>query len=190
MNYFIEAAVFLLSAIFGIYLLAMMLRFIMALVRADFRNPLSRLLIKITNPPLIPLRRFIPSFAGMDTSAIVVMLALQVIELLLVDLLLYGAIPKIAGLLVTACAELLWLVVVVFYVTLIVQVVISWINPGAHGPGLYLLHQINDPLLRRARRILPPQGALDLSPLIVFLGLGLVHILAVKPLAHLGQTLS
>ena len=190
MNYVIEAAVFLLSAVFGIYLLAMMLRFIMALVRADFHNPLSRLLIKITNPPLVPLRRFIPSIMGMDTSAIVIMLALQSIEILLVDLLLYGHVPRTGGLLITACAEILWLAMVVFYVTLIVQVVISWINPGAHGPGLYLLHQINAPLLKRARRILPPMGALDLSPLIVFLGLGLVHILAVKPLAQLGQSLS
>ena len=70
---------FLINTLFGLYILTVMLRFLLAAVRADFYNPVSQFLVKVTNPPLLALRRFIPSTGKVDTSALVLMLLLQLL---------------------------------------------------------------------------------------------------------------
>ena len=41
---------FLINTLFGLYILLVMLRFLLAVVRADFYNPVSQFLVKVTNP--------------------------------------------------------------------------------------------------------------------------------------------
>ena len=84
MNPLSNAGVFLISTLFGLYILAFMLRLILQMVRADFYNPVSRFIVKITNPPLKPLRRFIPGFAGIDMASVIIMLALQMLEFFII----------------------------------------------------------------------------------------------------------
>ncbi|MEZ5584210.1 MAG: YggT family protein [Candidatus Competibacteraceae bacterium] len=99
------AALFLIQTLFGFYILAVLLRFLLQWVRADFYNPLVQFLVKLTNPPLIPLRRIIPGFMGLDMAAVVLMIGLKIDELLLV-LSVLGQSPNFVSLLLLALIEL------------------------------------------------------------------------------------
>ena len=189
MGYGSNAIVFLIQTLFDLYLVAIMLRVLLQVVRADFYNPVSQFLVKVTNPPLIPLRRIIPGFAGIDFAAILLMLTIKIVELLII-LFLQNVSISFPGLIVFAIAELLNLLKNVFLFTILIQVVISWINPGAYNPALSLLYSINEPLLGRARRLIPPISGFDLSPIVVLILLQLVAILLIAPIADLGKSLA
>lgn len=183
-----SAGIFLITTLFDLYIGAVMLRFLLQAVRADFYNPVSQFLVKITNPLLKPLRRVIPGMFGLDFAAIVLMLALTLLELTLVQL-LAGMSANIVGLLVYALAKLLSSVLDIYFYSILIQAVLSWINPGTHNPVVGLLHALNEPLLRPARNILPAMGGLDLSPLVVMIVLKLMSLLLVAPLSDLARSL-
>lgn len=188
-GYVSNAGVFLVQTLFGLYILAVMLRFLLQMVRADFYNPLVQVLVKITNPPLVPLRRVIPGLGGVDMAAVVLMLGLQIIELVLVGLMV-GVSFGPAGLLVMAFAELLVLLLNVYLVSIIIQAILSWVNPGTYNPVAALLYRLNEPVLAPARRLLPPIGGLDLSPILVLVGIQLAKMLIYAPLMDLGRGLA
>lgn len=188
--FLVDAGIFLVQVVFGIYILAVLLRFVLQLVRADFYNPISQFVVALTNPPLKPLRRIIPGLFGVDLASIVLLIALQWLELYLI--LLIGSsgagtgLPYSAlGLLVAAVIELLRLTIYVFLFAILIRVVLSWVSPyGARGnPAASILNSLTDPLLRPARRLLPPMQGLDLSPIIVMVGLSLL-LLAIKHLVR------
>ncbi len=188
-GYFGNAAVFLIQTAFGLYIMAVMLRFLLQWVRADFYNPVSQFLVKLTMPLLRPLRRAIPGFGGIDFASLVLMLGLQLIELVLVIKLL-GQPLSVSGLLVLALAELLSLLIKVFLFSILIQVILSWVRPGDYSPVSMLLHQLNEPLLAPARRIIPAISGLDLSPVLVLVLLQLSLMLIVAPLQDFGGMLN
>lgn len=189
-SYLTGAAVYLINFLFGLYLLAVMLRFLLQLVRADFYNPLSQFLITITNPCLRHLRRWVPGFLGIDWPSIILLTLLQGIEICLIVLVRGGGLPVLAGLPVLIVAHLLELCIWIYLGVIIIQVVISWISPGAYSPVTVLIYQLTDPLLRPLRRLLPPTGGLDWSPLVAMVLLNLLLMLVVAPLLDLGNLLS
>ena len=186
--YLSNAGTFLVHTIFGLIMLVFMLRFIMQLVRADFHNPVSQFVVKVTNPVLRPLRRFIPGLFGMDLASVLVLVVLQVGELFLVAMILGVAIQP-AGLVVMSIAELLDLALKVFLFSILIQVILSWVNPHGHNPVAGLLYSITEPLLRPARRLLPAIGGFDLSPILVIVGLQLISMLVIAPITDLGRSL-
>lgn len=188
-GYGTNAIEFLIHTIFGLYLIAVMLRVLLQLSRADFYNPVSQFLVKVTNPPLIPLRRIIPGFMGVDFAAIVLMLVIKAVEIFLI-VLIKGVSIKISGLVVLSIAELLRLLINVYFFTILIQVVISWVNPGTYNPAVSLLYSINEPLLSRARRLIPPISGFDLSPIVVIILLQLLSMVLIQPIADLGQGLA
>ncbi len=105
-GYFSNAGVFLIKTIFGLILLAIMLRFLLQLVRAKFNNPFAQFLVKVTNPMLVPLRRFVPGVGGIDMASIVLLFAIKSIELLLIGFIV-GAGVNVLSLLIFDVAELL-----------------------------------------------------------------------------------
>jgi len=185
-NYFTNPLEFLIQTLVGLYILTIMLRFLLQWVRADFYNPVSQFLVKITNPLLRPLRRFIPGWAGIDIASIVLMLLLQMATLLVISL-LRGIEPSVGSILVLSIAELLSLLANVFLVTIIIQAILSWVNPGHHNPMTSLLYTLNQPLLRPAQRLIPPIGGLDLSPIAVLIGLQLAKMIVLPPLYSLAS---
>jgi len=188
-GYGTNAIEFLIHTIFSMYLIAVMLRVLLQLSRADFYNPVSQFLVKVTNPPLIPLRRIIPGFLGIDFAAIVLMVVIKAAEIFLI-VLIKGVSVHISGLVVLSIAELLRLLINVYFFTILIQVVISWVNPGTYNPVVSLLYSINEPLLSRARRLIPPISGFDLSPIVVIILLQLLSMLLIQPIADLGQGLA
>lgn len=189
-GYFTQAAVFLIEIIFGLYILAVLLRFLLARVRADFYNPLSQFIVKVTNPAIKPLRRIIPGYMGIDWPSIVLLFAVQIVEIILIALITSGRIPAVEGLCVLTIANLIKEVIYVYIFIILIQVVISWINPGAYNPITTLLYQLSEPVLKPVKRLLPPAGGFDFSPLVVLIGFQLLIILLVSPLMDLGLRLS
>lgn len=187
--YAANAAVFLIKTLFGLALLAVLLRFLLAWARADFYNPVSQFLVRVTSPIVVPLRRVIPPLGRVDLASVVLLLALGALEYLLVGL-VQGVTLSPAALPVLSLAGLLDLTLHVYLVSILVQVILSWVNPGGYHPLAALLYSLNEPLLGPARRLLPPIGGLDLSPLVVLVALQLISILLVAPLRDLGWGLA
>ena len=184
MDYLSNAGVFLIKTLFGIYEVIILLRFLMQLVRADFYNPISQFVVKATSLPLKPLRRVIPGVAGMDIASLVLLLIVLIVELLLLSLITTLPMPSVVGLVALALVELLKLTINVFMFSVIILAILSWVSPGAYNPVANLLYQITAPLMRPARRILPPMGGLDLSPMFVIVILYLLILLIVDPLQN------
>ena len=164
--YAVDTLNFLVGLVFSLYILLIMLRTLFQLVRADFYNPLSQFIVKATNPPLRPLRRMIPGFYGVDTAAVILMFALKYIELTLIAALVSQS-GSYVGFAVLSLAELLNLLVNVFLFAIIIQVILSWINPGVRNPAISLLYSLTEPLLRPARRLIGTASGFDFSPTIV-----------------------
>jgi len=186
---FITALVFLINTVFGIYILLIMLRFLLQWFQVGFRNdPMLRLLLRLTNLPLQLLYNFIPGWRDIDFSAIVLMLALKMIELSLIAW-LYGQSPSIIGLFLLSMANLLSLMIYIFIFAIIIQVILSWItSPDNYNPLSNILFSLNEPILRPVRRKIPPLQGLDLSPLVVIIILQLADILLVGVLRQLAQS--
>jgi YggT family protein len=187
-QYFSNAAAFVIEIVFGLYILAVLLRFLFQLLRANFHNPVSQFIVALTNPVLRPLRKFIPGYSGIDVASIVLMVVLQMIELLLITL-IYGKSPNPAGLFVLSLGKLLELTVYVLMVAVFVRIIISWVNPHLHNPFTSLLASLTDFMLLPARRLIPSVGMLDLSPIAVFIVLGLVLRLVVQPILDIGAAM-
>jgi len=190
MNYVNNAGVFLIQTLFGLYLLFVMLRLLLQIVRADFYNPLAHFLVKVTNPPLKPLRRFIPGIAGIDMASVVLLFVLKIAEITLLSLLPRYPTPEVVGLFVLAAAELLALLVNVFLFAIIIQAILSWVSPGTYNPVTSLLHQLTEPVLRPARRLIPPVSGMDLSPMAAIIFIYLFTLLFVQPLLDWGKNMA
>lgn len=186
-NYVGNAAVYLISTIFTLYLALVMLRFLLQLVRADFHNPLSQFVVKATNPPLRLLRRIIPGFAGIDLASIVLMAALQMLMIWLIHIANFQAV-NFSGIMLMALAELISLMLNVFLVAIIAQVILSWVAPQTYNPVMGLIYSLTEPVLRPARRLLPPIYGIDFSPLLVLIAMQLIKILLIAPIADLGRS--
>jgi len=175
-SYLTNPLEFLITTLFSLYILAVMLRFLLGAVRADFYNPVSQFLVRITNPVLAPMRKIIPSVGKYDTSALLLMLLLQIVSLVLM-VLLRGSSVSIMALLLFAVAELVLLLINIFIFSILVQVVLSWINPGTYTPVGALLQSLTNPILAPIQRIIPPVSGIDLSPLFALIGLQVLKML-------------
>ncbi|OLU34855.1 YggT family protein [Pseudomonas sp. PA15(2017)] len=177
------AAVYILQTIGSFYLLIVLLRFILQLVRADFYNPLSQFIVRATHPILKPLRRIIPSLGGLDLASLVLALIVQFALMALTLMLMGVGISDPLLVLVWSIIGVTALLLKVFFFALIISVILSWVAQGTHNPAALLVNQICEPLLMPIRRILPNLGGLDLSPIVAFLILNLIDMLVIRNLA-------
>ncbi len=187
-SYFGSAGVLLVKAVFGFFVTVVLLRLLLQWARADFYNPLSQFVVKVTNPLLVPLRRVIPGIAGVDMAAVVLMFALQLLETWLLTLLVGGGM-NVASMAVVSVARLVDLTITVYIVTIIAEAILSWFQPASHNPMVSLLHQLNQPVLNPVRRFIPSFSGIDLSPLVAVVLLQLASILIVGPLHDLARSL-
>lgn len=190
MSPFTHASVFLIQTLFDLYLTIIMLRFLLQLFRADFYNPISQFVVKLTNPALIPLRRMIPGYKGIDWSCVVLLLSITLIKLCLLALVQFHRFPSIVGLLVWSLGDLFSLTINIFFFAILIQIITSWITPHSHNPILHVINSLTYPLMRPARRYIPPVGGFDLSPIPVIIGLQLIIILVASPITNIGLQLA
>jgi YggT family protein len=171
MNVFSNIGYFLIDTVFTLYIAVIMIRVLLGISQADFYNQFSQFIVSVTNPVLIPLRRLIPSIGKIDSAAILLMLVLKTIQIALLFM-LQGESAGFLPILILAIKKLLELVIYIYILSIIIQAVISWVNPGAlggHNPLGSILYSLNRPLVEPVSRILPRSGVIDFSPLVVLL---------------------
>jgi len=172
---FQDIAYFLISTVFSLYIAVVVIRLLLGLARADFYNPISQQLVKLTNPPLVILRRFIPSIGKVDTSAIVLAYGLMFVKVSLLYLVARGAVMFPESILI-AFGEFLRIIVMVYIIALIVQAIISWVGSAHGNPVAPLVHSLVNPIVRPIQKIVPTIGMIDLSPMVAILGLQVILI--------------
>ena len=171
-----QAFSYLIGTLIDLYVAAVLLRLLLQLVRADFYNPLCQFLVRITNPVVIPFRRFIPSIGPVDTASIVVMLILQAIGVFLITRL--GSIDMSpAEVFIYSGIKLVMMLLITYMILIIVSVIVSWFGGGARHPIVPLVYQLTEPVLRPFRKVIPTIGGLDLSPLFALIAIRFVMLL-------------
>ncbi|MDH5738048.1 MAG: YggT family protein [Gammaproteobacteria bacterium] len=165
------------------YLFFLMLRFVMQASRADYYNPISQGIVKITEPAVSPFKKILAAYRGVDFATLVVALLVQLSMIMLVILVSGGPFFHPIYIL-WALLGLVSTLFDIYFFLLIVRVISSWVAPYGGHPVTNLVYQLTEPLCRPARRIIPPMGGLDFSVMIVMVGLILLdQYLLVRPLA-------
>ena len=180
-----QALVFVVNAVAQLYLFVLLLRILLPWLGADYRNPITQAILKITSPVVVPLRRIIPPVGRVDTATLLVAFIIQYLLILLI-LLIFGRTAGIGAIALTAVVDLVLLMLRLFVFAIIIRVILSWISPGGYNPALAIIHALTDRVLLPFRRIIPPLGGLDLSPLFAIILITAVTIVVAgfKPLPY------
>jgi len=169
----IKALIFLIDTFSQLYLLILLLRFWLPLLRANFQNPVSQGILRYTSPLVAPVRRFIPAIGRIDTATLLIAFVIQLVAMLVILALakvdagaagMAGLNPTMSyGLLaVSAIVRLATLSVTLFIAAIIIRVILNLIG-RYFGPISDMLVDLTEPVLRPIRRIIPPLGVVDLS---------------------------
>jgi YggT family protein len=162
--------VFLIDILLHLYITALMLRLILQWVRADFYNPVSQFIVKITDPPVKPLRRIIPGLWGVDLATLILVIIFTAIKVVVV----HGYLsPDI--IILSTLIETIDLMLSVFLYAIIIQAILSWVNPDPYNPVVGLLNSITWPVLKHFRKLIPAVGGFDISPMIAIIALMFVQ---------------
>lgn len=179
---------FLLTTLFQLYIAVLLLRFLLQWARADFYNPISQFVVKVTNPLVRPLRRIIPGLGGWDLATLLLAYLVTLVQVFLVGThisqyqipgLLDGYHLNVLTAMLVSLVDVFAMIISIFLIAIIIQAISSWFNPGHYNPVLALLYKLTEPLLRPARHMLPPISGIDLSPMLVLLGLQALKMLVV-----------
>jgi YggT family protein len=180
-----DALTFILRTLVDLYIITFALRLIMQWVRADTRNPLTQFILTVTNPLVIPLRRFMPPIGRLDTATLTIIIMLQLgLIAVLINFACVGS-PDFAQIVMLTAVRLVNLFLRIYLFVILIYVILSWISPGTYNPAANLLASIAEPVLAPLRRIIPSIGGLDLSPLFA-----LILIQALTLLIPAGSVLS
>jgi len=172
-----DALIFIADTLLTLAVYAFLIRLLLQLSRADFRNPLAQAILKLTSWLVLPLRKFLPPIGRIDTASVVAVLLAQVAATGIVFLIATGIAMPVGPLLLNAVRALAVATIQLYTVAIVVYALLSFIAPGTYSPAVGLLSSLCNPLLGPVRRVLPAVGGLDFSPLVVIIGLQALKIL-------------
>ncbi len=170
------ASHFLVETLFGLYLMVVVLRLWLQLVRADFYNPFSQFVVKVTQPVIGPLRRLIPAIGQFDTATFVFALLIACLKTFVIVALVRGLSIDPISLVIVGFIEVVKEVFNLMFWMLIIRALLSWVSQG-QNPIELVIAQLTEPFLRPIRKIIPPIGGLDLSVLVAIIALQFVKLL-------------
>lgn len=173
-----NAMSFLINTLFDLYLTVVILRIWLQLAKADFYNPFSQFIVKATHPIVAPLRRVFPSFGNLDTASVLLALGVVVVKMVLLSLIAGSGLP-IATFVLIAVVSVIKQAGVLFFWMVIIRAILSWFNQS-YNPIVLVMEQLTEPLLAPVRRIIPPIGGLDLSVMLVIIGLNFINMLCAQ----------
>lgn len=170
-----NAMQFLIEIIFDLFLMVVLLRFWLQLAKADFYNPLSQTVVKATAFAVNPLRKIIPGIGGLDLASLVLAFLVGFAKISTLMILFYGGWNGIGAVISGAMTVLKEAFSLVFWV-LIIRAILSWVAQG-YNPVAAVFDQLTEPMLRPIRKVIPPLGGLDLSILVLLIGMQFLQIL-------------
>ena len=178
-----SAGLMLVNSLINIYLFLLMLRFLLQASRADYYNPLSQSVVKITQPVVGLFQGFLGPVGGrFDLAKLAAGFVLKVVSMIAIFMVIGVGMPPIAGLLIAGVAALANAILKIYFFAMIVMIILSWVAPNASHPGALLVMQLVEPIMAPVRKVIPPLGMIDLSPIVVFIAINLVDGLVVGSL--------
>lgn len=171
----------LVNTLGGLWILAVLLRFMLQVARADFYNPFTQAIVRVTDPAVRVFRRLIPGYRGLDFASLVLALVAQCICTALLIVFSGFTIPGVGLVITWSVVGLLSFILNIYFWSLMISIIASFIAPYSGHPALVLVRQITEPVMEPFRRLLPSMGGLDLSPIFVFLGLQIIRMVFIDP---------
>ena len=184
MGVFGSSSALVVNAVGGIYLLALLLRFLLQIARADFYNPVSQAVVRLTDPLVRIFRSFVPGYRGIDFSSLILAVVVEALAICIMILLYGGSIPSFGFIITWAVVGTLYFVINIYYYAIIGSIIMSFVmmfsgNMNPH-PLLQLVWQLTDPVLGPIRKVIPSMGGLDFSPIFIFIVIGFIQNLLVQ----------
>ncbi|WP_286236657.1 YggT family protein [Neptuniibacter halophilus] len=157
------------------YAFIVIMRFLLQISHADYYNPISQAIARLTNVPVLAISRAVPRVGRIDLSALLYAIGIKLVVLLLIVLASGMAMPNLLQLLMLALVGILDAILTIYFWAVLGSVIISWVAPGSYHPGPQLIQQVTEPLFSLARKVIPPIGGLDLSPILIFIVIQLIQ---------------
>lgn len=175
MNSVLQATIFLINTLFGLYLMILGIRLILAWERANYFNPIIRFIITMTQPLIGPVRKVIPNIGRLETATLVWMILLEIIKFSLI-LLIANQGLDLAILPLSAVFAVIILLIQIFFFAILIFAILSWIHTGT-SPLMQVLAQLSAPVLRPLQKVIPLISGFDVSPLVALILLQVLLII-------------
>ena len=174
-----SSAALILSTVTGIYLLAVLLRFLLQVAKADFYNPVSQAVTKITDPMVRILRTVIPGYKGIDFSSLVLAFVVEAVAICVLIILYGGTIPGAGFIITWAFVGVALFIVNIYYYAILASIIMSFVMmfSGSTNPHplLLLVWQLTEPVMAPVRKVIPSMGGLDFSPIFIFIAIQIIQ---------------
>lgn len=174
-----SSAAFIFNTLGGIYLLAVLLRFLLQVVKADFYNPVSQAVFRITDPMVRILRNIIPGYKGIDFSALMLAFLVEAAAICALIILYGGSIPSLSYIVTLAFVGVVYFIISIYYWSLLASIIMSFVMmfSGSMNPHpiLSLIWQLTEPVMAPVRKVIPPMGGLDFSPIFIFIAIQIIQ---------------
>jgi YggT family protein len=172
----------LVSTLGTLFMMAVLLRFLLQISRADFYNPITQIVVRVTDPGVQLFRRFIPGFKGVDFATLAFAMLVQCTLICVLILIAGFDLPGVGQILTWAVGGIINFILDIYFWALLISIVSSFVAPFSEHPALVLVRQLTEPVMAPFRRLLPSMGGLDLSPIFVFLAIQILKIVLVAPM--------
>lgn len=179
-----QALILIITFFFYLINTLLLVRIMLQMSRANYFNPVVKMITQLTDPLILPLRKVIPRVNMIDTSCILLLFIFSYIKLLLIILVQAGILPNLVGLIVLTIPDIIGVIIEIMFWAILLVVLMSWVPALANSPVADIIIRLTDPLLRPAKRLIPSISGFDFSPIIVILLLRLTTILLVEPLTR------
>lgn len=185
-----SALQFLISAVFGLAILLVLFRFLLQAVQADFYNPLTQFIVKITNPVLKLFSGFIPTLGHINLAALLLAIILETLKILISFVLQGQGLPHIVGVVLWAVGDLAYYTIQIYIYSIILVAILSWFKPAGSNALLEILYRISWPLLKPVKKIIPLIAGIDISPIPVLIILKFISILIIVPFINMAAAMA
>jgi YggT family protein len=172
-----EAIRYIVDTLLWLLTLAFVLRLLLQLVRADFRDPLADAIVRVTSWLIKPLRRFIRPIGKLDTATVVAVLLVASLRSFSIMAMAGAGTPDLGIFLRITAIDLVGMVLRIYLFAMLLYWLTSFLSPSSYAPGVRLLAQLCEPILKRVRRVIPPIGQIDFSFLWVSIAIGALLVL-------------
>lgn len=185
------AGLLLINTVVNFYLLLMMLRFLLQASRADYFNPLSQSVVKITQPAVRPFQGLLKPLMGrFDLATLVSALLIKVVVIIAILMISGFGMPPLPQLVIAGVATLASTILKIYFFALIAMIILSWVAPQSGHPAALLVMQLVQPIMAPVQRVIPPLGMIDLSPIVVFIAINLIDSLVIGRLIRASGALA
>jgi YggT family protein len=172
-----EAIKYIVDTLLWLLTLAFLLRLLFQLARANFRDPMADAIVRVTNWLIMPLRRLLPPIGKIDTATVVAVIAIASVRTATSFALAGEGFSDVGLFLRITVVDLAGLVLRIYLFAMLLYWLTSFVSPGGYAPGVRLLSQLCEPILKPVRRIIPPIGQIDFSFLWVSIAIGALLVL-------------